>query len=544
MRSIRHLAKRRGYVLVICGVIFVTTASARQDKQPVAALQGSPQAAAIGKALPNERRPNGTGTDVSNSAGVSPSNNDLCTIILKNPPSPSIPNFPECKYAARGEECVIRVDRSRLAAVGTQEVASGTVVHILVYHKSPFEKVRFDFERKEVAPPPNPISGLISLISGAAGGITGATSTLGTLSLRTLPSTCNPSADQKRLEAMIDILSKRLNDRVQQILILRSAYNTVREDLEKFFDTDFCENDPLRISSEFETRRRFMVNEICQSVTGLPPLSTEGEDQLLKDIGELFKKIVLDPNSSQGCIDSEITSINQASGVVQLLREASANLAEARKQFNDIRNTLIDLEGAQCFKDIRLVADRQADIVGNLVFTNLITGKEDEKKLFAKVSYRDLPRAVLSAGVLFSSLEKRKFAVSPVFDGPGPTPSDPVITHSEITGEASRPQVIPFTFINIRLADWKMGKRLLTFNIAPGVGINPNNGTTETEFAFGPSLGIGNVYFLGGFHFGRQPQLSNGFSIGDRVPGDFTAPVVRTWKTGFGFGVSYRLPLP
>jgi hypothetical protein len=85
---------------------------------------------------------------------------------------------------------------------------------------------------------------------------------------------------------------------------------------------------------------------------------------------------------------------------------------------------------------------------------------------------------------------------------------------------------------------------MFTFNFAPGVGINANGGTTEAEFALGPSLGVGNLYFFGGAHFARDPHIAGGFSVGDRVPKDFNIPVVRSWKTTFGFGVSYRLPLP
>jgi len=557
MLRIRRLVRCMEYALAACLFVLGSTVTAQQGNQPSTKATGIrpvAQEGANGAAVQKTRSArtrlgSSESTEFGSSIGRQRVANALatnpCSVKKKNPRPPTFTQSPDCKYAARGQECVIRVDRTNLAAVGTQEVASGTAVHILVYHKSPFEKVRFESERKEVAPPPDPVTGLISMISGAAGGITGASKTL--LGIAITPSGCTPTPDQKRLEAMIKTLVERIrvSGRIQEAETVRAAYDALAEQLDQFFGKDFCQqNDPVHISGDFETERVTMVEQICLQVTGKPPLSTEGEDQLLKDIGELLKKIVLDPATDLKCLDSEISRINDATGTLRLLKDAIAKLDEARKHFADIRDTLIDLEGAQCAQDIRVVADRQADIVGNLVIKNVITGKDDDKKLFTKVKFRDLPRASISTGVLVSSLEKRKFAVVPVFDAAGTNATDPVQSHKEIRGEQSRPQVIPFSFINVRVADWQIGKRLLTINLAPGIGINPNNGTTETEFAFGPSVGIGNVYFFGGVHFGRQPDLINGFSIGNRVPDTFTAPVGRSWKKGFGFGISYRLPLP
>ncbi|MGH9799378.1 MAG: hypothetical protein ACRD82_03360, partial [Blastocatellia bacterium] len=186
----------------------------------------------------------------------------------------------------------------------------------------------------------------------------------------------------------------------------------------------------------------------------------------------------------------------------------------------------------------------QANISGNVTFTNSLTGKALPQQLYTKVAVRDLPRASLSVGVLVSTSEKRTFSAAQVFDGPGATPTDPVKVRLEIRGEASKPQVIPFSFANVRVTQWRVKDSFYTFNFAPGIGVNPNGGTNEVEFALGASLGLNNVYLFGGFHFGREANLINGFSIGNRVPAGFVPPVGREWKTNFGFGVSYRVPLP
>jgi len=351
-----------------------------------------------------------------------------------------------------------------------------------------------------------------------------------------------------RLDALIGTLVQRItgaNGRIKETEDARAAYDKLAEQLGKFLNRDFCvPNDSVHISGDFETERITTVGAICEQVTSQPSLSTEGEEQLLKDIGELLKKIVLDPATDHKCLDLEMSIINDATGSLRLLKDAVAKLDEARKYFGSVRDTLIDLEGAQCAQDIRVVADRQADITGNLVIKNLITGADSDKKLFTSVKYRDLPRTSISIGVLVSFLEKRKFAVIPVFDAPGTNANDPVQSHQEIRGESSRPQVIPFSFINIRVADWRIGQRLVTINGTPAIGINPNSGTTETEFAVGGSVGLDNVYLFAGAHFGRQPDLIGGFSVGNRVPDAFVAPIGRSWKMGFGFGISYRLRLP
>lgn len=478
------------------------------------------------------------------------------------PPS-SPPPAPDCKQAKWGERCTIRIDRAAatLVAPGTFQVASGTQVGILIYNKSPFETAKFEATRTEVAPPPDAAAGLLTIVGSATKAITLASVAIG--ALRTSRQEANDAASPRGIELariesaarsskeslIVKLLREIIQDRngnQEEIQGNFDIYKQLDERLGAFFNRrDYCTEgigqvDPV---PSFDQLRLGLI----ASINGLgsePPISVEGEEANLKTAKKLLQELIESGSPTPDFPRQAAALVNQASGRIQLFKEGIANLNEARQEFAKTRDTLEGLQTAKCRQVIGVVADRQANIAGNIVITNLITGKPLPQQLYTKIGFRDLPRASLSAGILISPLEKRSFNTAQVFDGLGATPTDPVGRHAEIRGEASRPQVVPFSFVNVRLMHWRVGDRLYSFNLAPGVGVNPNGGTNEVEFAFGASFGVNNFYFFGGAHFGREANLVNGFSIGDRVPDIFVPPVSRQWKTNFGFGVSYRLPLP
>lgn len=492
------------------------------------------------------------------------------TSLAQVTPTPAPP--PDCKEAKWGKKCEIRINRKEPpVAPGTITVASGTQVSIVIHNKSPFESAKFDATRTEVAPPPSAASGVLGILSGATKFLTLAS--ISTQSLARSKAISNESAiglltlseddkqlanqlrkvkstlkyeTEKQIESLLNGILQDKNGNQETIEGILKVYEQLNGKLLTFFNNKcYCIESvsQMQPADPFAKSRTELLNEL-NTLKVESPISVEGDETNLANAKSLLKKLVETGPYSEDFPQAASALINRASGKIQLFKEGIANLGEARKEFNKISETLENLENATCRQTIGVVTDRQSNIAGNITFTNIVTGKADSLQLYTKISYRDLPRASLSAGVIISPLEKRSYSTVQVSEGPGTLPTDPVGKHAEIRGEASKPQVIPFTFVNVRLGHWRVKDRSFTFNIAPGVGINPNSGSTEVEFALGPSFGWDNIYFFGGFHFGRQTNLLNGFKIGDRVPDSFVTPVGRSWQSAFGFGVSYRVPLP
>ncbi len=127
----------------------------------------------------------------------------------------------------------------------------------------------------------------------------------------------------------------------------------------------------------------------------------------------------------------------------------------------------------------------------------------------------------------------------------GQTAEGVVKVHTEIRDHPGRPQVVPFSFFNVRLgAPWRWKGRLMTFSVTPGVGVNSNNGPTTAEFFGGVSLAFGNFFVSAGAHVGHEIKPANGFQVGEKVPAELEeVPTETPWATKFAFGVSYRIPL-
>ncbi len=80
------------------------------------------------------------------------------------------------------------------------------------------------------------------------------------------------------------------------------------------------------------------------------------------------------------------------------------------------------------------------------------------------------------------------------------------------------------------------------FLLSGGVGLNLTSKTTD--FAAGPSFQIGEVLFTTAAHFGRESVLTSGVTVGSELGSSPPSPLptANTWRTGFGFAVSYVLP--
>jgi len=156
------------------------------------------------------------------------------------------------------------------------------------------------------------------------------------------------------------------------------------------------------------------------------------------------------------------------------------------------------------------------------------------------VVYQDMPWAFVTAGVLYSQIDKRQVGVGAFRTG---TDAGAATFERRVTEtDHADTQIVPFSFLDIALCRC----RKWTPAAAIGIGVNPNNGGNVLEYFVGGGLVIdGQVAIQVGRHLGSRQEPTNGFAEGDLVPDKLTTiPTVRRRAGGLGIGLTFRIPLP
>lgn len=222
-------------------------------------------------------------------------------------------------------------------------------------------------------------------------------------------------------------------------------------------------------------------------------------------------------------------------------------IAEAIKRvygyFLRIRTTLNLIEKAPIRSHLqRLPGDRNATATYTAACKNLESGTPSGLPVTFTILYQDLPRVSFSVGALVSLVPKREVAA--VSHDPGMVDKELVRVATMAEGE-SVPQAVPFSFLHVRLHEWTWRRRDYALNVSGSLGVNPNSGSNQAEFAVGPSVSIGRLNVFVGWHFARPQRLVQSFEDAlpeDRViHRDIPLPVERFWDGNVGFGISFRV---
>jgi hypothetical protein len=156
---------------------------------------------------------------------------------------------------------------------------------------------------------------------------------------------------------------------------------------------------------------------------------------------------------------------------------------------------------------------------------------------------------VVSTGILFSDLPNRTFTNAPIIVNGQPLLDSNGKVLTIVTENNSRPSVIfPMVFANYRIGAFSRAKWEAkcpggcAFLVTGGIGANLS--TKSTDFAAGLSFQIGSVLLTPSVDIGRQLQLSNGVTIGQKLGSSPPAlPTENKWGPHFGFALTYRLPI-
>ncbi len=442
---------------------------------------------------------------------------------------------------------VKKVEVSRKAPVSGQTIKArnGEKVTITLVHKSPFETCTMDSKRDAVEPESSAVAQLISLGMAAAGTFTGFTvmgapiPTTDVNALAEFKSEAKPNgntATGRLILGRLDELRRATADRKLAIEETVKAYQANAKQLKGFFQ---AEPDPR----SFETSRK-ASKTLVDGLLKKDLWNTVDLELAYKTVTELTAKYDADVVANEDDLRRIHLRIVQVRRQLDVLASTLTDLTAARTKLSAVADYLDALEHPEWEKAFELNADRDAKVTGSISCSDTQTKEVTLNPVYFTVTYQNLARFTMSGGVLFSLVPKQTFAINPVLDS---RPAGAVATfHNELTKESSRPQLVPFSLGHLRLRDWKVKEQQFTFNYAGGFGVNPNGGTTETEFApVGISLGIGSFYVSAVGHWARTPELSGGFRVGDTVSGDIKSPpLTHSWNPGFAFGITYKLPLP
>lgn len=147
----------------------------------------------------------------------------------------------------------------------------------------------------------------------------------------------------------------------------------------------------------------------------------------------------------------------------------------------------------------------------------------------------------ISAGVGFSMITNREFALVKSAPAAGGTTSTTIFGVN--SDSAINP--MPIAMAHARLRDFSDHRYGLHFSFGVAADIQgQNSGGSSASYLTGLSISfLRTIYLTGGLQIGKQSELAGGFKVGQTVPSDITAPpVTSSYKTGFGFAITFTKP--
>jgi hypothetical protein len=442
-----------------------------------------------------------------------------------------------------GDRIVCTIKENSTDIIGPVEVPNASKVVIKVIEKSPFDECSLGEIKLTEIKEPDAISAILQILAKASGfSIPTGGAKYTTTTAEALPASANKDL---RLE-LLD-WRKALQDRNDS---METKIN-VAGDLARRVDALF--NSPPRTVGDYNTAVLGLETALKDVIgDGEPSLESE---QLRYPLVKERLKVLITPGIVDPILAAAAAELNNVAGLIAALKANAEALIAARAQMRVILAYLKQIANAAANgnpfqQEFALLGYTQKAAETSISCTNTFTKKVTFAKLPVTILYKNDPAFSVSAGILLSTTAKQKLGIVPQKTG---VDANGVPTFKNVFGvvDHARVQIAPFSFLNYRLFYFgkrsnRLAKPKYSFNLSAGIGVNPNSGSNEVEYFFGPAIGIKNYMIQFGDHIGRfQNGLNGGFVLGDTVPANFpsTLPINKVYKHGFGIAISYRLPL-
>ena len=146
----------------------------------------------------------------------------------------------------------------------------------------------------------------------------------------------------------------------------------------------------------------------------------------------------------------------------------------------------------------------------------------------------------VSAGVAFSSITEREFAIHAVPNSPGSSTT----TNRLVTTSHSNFHPLPLALVSARVCE---PNEVIAVGAGFGVAASikgDSSGGSAAEYLLGPTIMLFRAVFITpGLHIGRDVRLGDGFKEGDAVPTSITSPPLKkSYKPAFGFSITFTRP--
>lgn len=463
--------------------------------------------------------------------------------VVAQSPAPAAPVA--CGAAAtNARACTIRMDRDAPLAGRRATVRNGSAVTFLLVHKSPFETCSLEAKREEIVQP-SAIPELLKLLAGIAPSLEIVRSIETSKALVPPPpprGAAPPSTIPQQITALLENAMSTASQQSHAAADVQQQYLSTVTNVSGFFATPFRQSAgpgdrPAHDDAEFtRARTRLLEGVRTAKNTSLP--TAAGADASYAAALALFRRYETGTSVDSQQLASLTQAIDLARSTIEALVEALTKLKDARAALTRIDSDLDELADPSWTFARTLTADQNARFAGTVSCTDARTKRTTLEPVAWTVTFQNAPRVTLSAGVMVSLLPKQHADIVQVATTRSGADVDSI---DEVQQTSSRPQLVPMSYVHIRLASLATRKRLVTFALAEGLGLNLSN--KEPEFFSGLSVAFGGFYVSGGFHIGHEERPGGGFSVGDHPTSNVTLPVDRPWTARPAIVFSYRIPL-
>ncbi len=295
---------------------------------------------------------------------------------------------------------------------------------------------------------------------------------------------------------------------------------------------DICDPDKSSddVAGAFKSAKELLLSRLDTL------MSTNLDSELGRINGELQDFARVNPDMDKAWQTAARKRLDSANLLIPALQETKTK--ESLRQFRD---------NLKSYPDMVLVLTSFPAKLDNVVFTgsvtctNHFTNQPFGSGTNVTVTFKNPSYFSGSAGTIISPLSKRPIGIleNQGTNAQGATTFTPTVSYTA----HSSAQFIPSGFFNTAL----YAKSKSSLNFSAGVGLNPNNGSNQVEYIFGPSLQTHKFYFGAGLHVTRFPYLGDGFYIGEPVTGvtnAATLPIRFRNTYHLGIFVSYQPPSP
>jgi hypothetical protein len=415
------------------------------------------------------------------------------------------------------------------------DVRNRDAVGVRIHHL-PILQCKIDTKAEPLREEPNPILTILQAASKIfAGGAVSRTTSCPT-------PIAPPSGDQeaRRIETQLGRLAGVVDTLISDPQKYYERHEALVARIRAFSRCQLRDGSPACDPAQFEGHRKALETDLNLFLDDVPP-STDAAAFLVEVLKKsLGARLATDESTPDGndWLSNAVLRLECYARAFERVLERRKIVLASREEMRKALETLVALRAARVETVVQLRREHESRVTATATCTNRFTKEVDVPAINFVITYHDRPALFVSAGLAYSTGDKRTIGSQAVRTG---VDSNGAVTFRNEIAEtdSAEYQVVPFTFLS-----WMpLQGRHVDVGVAAGIGLNANNGGKQVECMVGPSVGYRNVYVVVGVHRLRRPEPGGGFSEGDVLPSGFPGvPIRRDVRNVLAVALTYKLP--